>query len=75
VNPNPFAALLHSRKFWLLMFDFILGLTTYFVGKYAPLAADDVKFVFAAVQPVFITVIYAIAKEDSALITATGLNK
>ena len=74
MNPNPFSALLHSRKFWLAMFDLVLGLVTYFVAKYVPVAADDVKFVFAAIQPVFIMVIYGITAEDRALIAA-GVNK
>lgn len=66
MTPNPFSALLHSRKFWLAMLDLVLGLTTYFVSKYAPLMAEDVQFVFAAVQPMFLVLIGAIAWEDTA---------
>jgi hypothetical protein len=68
MTPNPFAGLLHSRKFWLLMLDTVLGLATYFISKYAPLAAPDVKFVFGLIQPVFVTVILSITIEDRALI-------
>lgn len=66
MDPNPFKLLLHSRKFWLTMFDLVLGLTTYFVAKYIPQAAEDVKFVFLTVQPMFLVLIGAIAWEDTA---------
>jgi len=65
MTPNPFSALLHSRKFWLAMFNTVLALATFFVAKYAPQAAEDVKFVFVTLQPVFVAVILAIAWEDS----------
>lgn len=65
MNPNPFAALLHSRKFWLTVFDAVLALTTFFVAKYLPQAAEDVKFVFLTIQPVFVAIILAIAWEDT----------
>jgi len=64
---NPIAGLLHSRKFLLLILDTIISLTLYFVGKYAaPSLAEDVKFIVAAYQPVFIAVIAGIALEDAA---------
>jgi hypothetical protein len=65
MSPNPFSALLHSRKFWLAILDTIFALTTFFVAKYAPTAAEDVKFVFVTLQPVFVAVILAIAWEDT----------
>jgi len=72
MTPNPFAGLLHSRKFWILILDTLLGLATYFVSKYAPAAADDVKFVFGLIQPMFVTVIVGIFVEDRALIAASA---
>ncbi len=63
--PNPFKALLYSRKFWLLILDTVVSLVLYFVGKYAPLAAEDVKFAILGLQPVFVAIIIAIAWEDS----------
>ena len=65
MTPNPFSSLLHSRKFWLLILDTILSLVLYFVGKYAaPTILEDVKVLVVILQPVFITVIAAIAYED-----------
>lgn len=64
MDPNPFKSLLHSRKFWLTMFDLVMGLATYFVTKYVPAAAEDVKFVFLSIQPMFVVLIAAIAWED-----------
>jgi hypothetical protein len=64
MNPNPFSLLLHSRKFWLALFDLVLGFATYFVSKYAPTASADVQFAFAAIQPMFLVLIASIAWED-----------
>jgi hypothetical protein len=67
MTPNPFAALLHSRKFWLMVLDLLISLLTYFVTKYVnPEAGKDVLYVVAALQPVFIVIIGAIAYEDVA---------
>lgn len=64
--PNPFAALLHSRKFWLLILDVVVSMATYFITKYAaPAAANDVLYVIGGIQPVFVTLIGAIAYEDN----------
>lgn len=64
--PNPFAALLHSRKFWLLILDVVVSMTTYFITKYAaPAAANDILYVIGSLQPVFVTLIGAIAVEDN----------
>jgi uncharacterized membrane protein HdeD (DUF308 family) len=65
MNPNPFSALLHSRKFWLLILDTVISLTLYFVTKYSPAATEDVKFLILALQPVFVTIILAIAWNDN----------
>ena len=59
--------LLNSAKFWTAIVDLVLSLVIYFVVKYAaPAAAEDVKFVIAAVQPVFGLVIAGIFIEDAA---------
>lgn len=64
---TPFQLLIQSRKFWLLILDTVASLVLFFVAKYAaPNALEDVKFVIAALQPVFVMLIYAIAKEDAA---------
>jgi len=68
---NPFAGLLRSRKFWLLILDLVSSTTLYFVGKYAGASIfEDVKMLIGVMQPVFITVIGAIAYEDSANVRA-----
>ena len=62
---NPFAGLLRSRKFWLLMLDMGISLATYFITKYAaPALADDALFVIGSIQPAFVVIIGAIAYED-----------
>ena len=66
MTPNPFNALLHSRKFWLLILDLIIGLVIFFVGKYAGAAAEDTAIVIGLLQPVFIMAIGGIAWEDAA---------
>jgi len=63
---NPWTLLLQSRKFWLLILDTIMSLALYFIGKYAGAAFEDVKLVVLALQPIFLMLIYAIAKEDAA---------
>jgi hypothetical protein len=63
---NPFASLIKSRKFWLLILDTVISLIVFFVSKYAGGAIEDVKFLIASLQPVFVIIIYAIAVEDAA---------
>lgn len=64
---NPFQLLTQSRKFWLLVLDTAISLALFFTAKYAaPGALEDIKFVIAALQPVFVMLIYAIAHEDAA---------
>jgi hypothetical protein len=60
-------SLFKSRKFWLLVTDTVISMTLWFVNKNNPQALEDVKFLIAAIQPVFITIIGAIAVEDAAL--------
>jgi len=70
---NPIQGLLRSRKFLLLILDTAISLVLFFVTKYAaPGLAEDVKFVIAAYQPVFVAIIMAISIEDAALKRATG---
>ena len=64
---SPFAKLLASRKFLLMVLDVVLSLVLYFGTKYLdPNAVEDVKQLILVLQPVVVTIIYAIAKEDSA---------
>ena len=67
MRTSPIQGLLRSRKFLLLCLDTIISLTLYFVGKYAAVGlAEDVKFIIAAYQPVFVAIIVAISVEDAA---------
>ncbi len=70
MTPNPFLGLIHSRKFWLLILDTCFALLMHFLGKYSPAAADDARFLFLTIQPVFVLIIGAIAYEDKAKIEA-----
>ena len=62
---NPIKGLLISRKFWALMLDVVISIVLYFVGKYGtPSVYEDIKFLIAALQPVFVMLIASIAYED-----------
>lgn len=61
---NPWKLLLRSRKFWLMVLDTVISLVVFFVAKYAAVALEDIKFLIAALQPVFVMLIYSIAYED-----------
>lgn len=64
---SPLAKLLASRKFLLMVLDVTLSLVLYFGTKYLdPNAIEDIKQLILVLQPVVVTIIYAIAKEDSA---------
>ena len=63
---SPFLLLLRSRKFLLLVLDTAISLILYFVGKYLPVAFEDVELVIGLLQPVFVAIIIAIAIEDAA---------
>ena len=58
--------LLHSAKFWMVVFDMVVSLTMYFVAVYVPGASEHVKFFIGAIQPVFVMMIAAIFGEDAA---------
>ena len=58
-------ALFKSRKFWLLVLDVVVSVTLHFVGQYAsPATYNDVQFLIVTLQPVFVTIIGAVAYED-----------
>lgn len=64
---SPVNSLLQSRKFWLMMLDLVVSLVMFFGAKYLSASLfEDVKFVIAAIQPVFIAIIASIAAEDAA---------
>jgi hypothetical protein len=59
--------LIHSAKFWTLVLDVVISNILYFTGKYAGASVfADIKFLIAALQPVFLFLIGTIAWEDSA---------
>ena len=57
---------LSSRKFRILLYDALVSLILFFIGKYVPDIMEDVKFVIGALQPVVIIAIGGIAAEDFA---------
>lgn len=63
---NPVLGLLRSRKFLVAILDMLVTLVTFFVGKYAGWALEDVTVVIGALQPVVLILIAAIAWEDAA---------
>lgn len=63
---NPFAKLLRSRKFWLLILDTLVSGSTYFITKYLGGSGEDALYVIGLLQPVFVAVIGAVAYEDAA---------
>lgn len=64
---SPIKGLLRSRKFLLLLVDTFISLTLYLGAQYLkPETLDDIKFVIASLQPVFVALITAIAVEDAA---------
>jgi hypothetical protein len=70
---NPFAILLKSRKFWLMVLDVVVSFATYFITKYVnPEMTKDILFVIAGLQPVIVTLIGAIAYEDGKNMEMTG---
>lgn len=63
---SPLQTLLKSRKFLLLLLDVIITLVLYFTTKYAtPSIVEDVNKVILAIQPIFISLIFAIAYEKA----------
>jgi len=63
---NPFAGLIKSRKFWLMVLDVVVSGSTYFIGKYAGADGQDMLFIIGLLQPVFVTVIASVTVEDNA---------
>lgn len=57
---GPFLGLLYSRKFLVLILDTVISVVLYYCG------GPDVEFLIAALQPVVMMLIFAIAKEDAA---------
>ena len=57
---GPLGSLLYSRKFLVLMLDTVISVVLYYYG------GPDVEFLIAALQPVVMMLIFAIAKEDAA---------
>lgn len=67
MNPNPFASLLHSRKFWLLILDTLVsGIVTVSGWYLDPQNLDKVISLVGLLQPVFFAVIVGIFAEDNA---------
>ena len=61
------ALLLHSRKFWLMVFDVVISTVTYLVTQFVnPDLAEKIIWLIGAWQPVIIAVIVGIAVEDAA---------
>jgi hypothetical protein len=74
MTPNPFVGLLHSRKFWVVVFDFTVSIVLYFGSKYASASAfEDIKFLIGALQVPVGFLIASIAHEDAAGIQAVAL--
>lgn len=67
MNPNPFKALLYSRKFWLIVLDAIISTVTIIVGRYAQAEAEFIRQLITIYQPVFVAIIIGIAAEDAAI--------
>ncbi len=64
-------ALLTSRKFLVLVMDTVVSIMLYFAGKYAGAsAAEDIQFLVGALQLPALMLIYAIAHEDAAVVSA-----
>ena len=57
---GPFLKLLYSRKFLVLILDTVISVVLYYCG------GPGVEFLIAALQPVVMMLIFAIAKEDAA---------
>jgi hypothetical protein len=57
--------ILKSRKFWILVFDVFVSVTTYFVAKYVnPAMAQDVLFLIGSLQPVVLALIASITVQN-----------
>jgi hypothetical protein len=73
MTPNPFSGLIHSRKFWLAILDCVSAILALWIGTLvAEQTAILIMGTWAAIQPVFITIIAAIAYEDKAAMEAAS---
>jgi hypothetical protein len=52
------------------LLDAVVSLALFFVGKYAPQAFEDVKFVIVALQPLVIAYIFSVMADDAAKLRA-----
>ena len=64
-----------DKKFWIALVDALIFLALYFVGKYAPIAIDDLKTVFATIQPLILLVISNMFVADVQTLNADKLVK
>jgi hypothetical protein len=70
---SAFGMLFQSRKFWLTFLDVVISTALYFGAKYAGAGVfEDIQWLLLAYQPMFVMLIYTIAKEDVALTEAAG---
>lgn len=74
MTPNPFVGLFQSRKFLVLIFDFVVSIVLYFGAKYAsPFVFEDIKFLIGVLQVPVGVIIAAIASEDNAITHAAAI--
>lgn len=60
--------LLHSRKFWIAVFDVFVSSLTYFLPRYLnPALGEHALWLIAAWQPIFYALISGITQEDVTL--------
>lgn len=57
-------SLLQSRRFLTLVVYTVISVALYFVGKYFQVAAEDVKFLIAALLPIVLALIAAYTVDD-----------
>ena len=63
MEPKP--SIWTSRKFWLMVADVVVSLSTYFITKYiSPTAANDILYVIGLLQPVVIALITSITVQN-----------
>ena len=63
---NVAGKLFSSRRFWFMVVNVVVSVTTYFVAKYTnPEISKDVLFLLGLLQPVVITVIVAYTYDDT----------
>jgi len=62
---------LNDPKFWLAVSDVVISAILYFVGKYGGAGLfEDLKFVIALLQPIFITIITGLFQAQNAALGA-----